>query len=79
MEVGARVAQQMNSPELSKREREVLQLMTAGMSNLAIGEALAITEDTVKSHINNILSKLNVNDRTQADTIALKRGIASLP
>jgi hypothetical protein len=51
----------------------------AGMSNLEIGEALTITEGTVKSHINNILSKLNVNDRTQAVITALKRGIVSLP
>jgi two-component system NarL family sensor kinase len=79
MEVGARLAERMNSPELSKRECEVLQLMTAGMSNLEIGEALTITEGTVKSHINNILSKLNVNDRTQAVIIALKRGIVALP
>jgi two-component system NarL family response regulator len=69
----------MNSAELSKREREVLQLMTAGMSNLEIGEALNITEGTVKSHINNILSKLNVSDRTQAVIAALKRGIVKLP
>jgi len=49
------------------------------MSNLEIGEALSITEGTVKSHINNLLSKLNVNDRTQAVIIALKRGIVALP
>jgi DNA-binding NarL/FixJ family response regulator len=78
-QVGARLAERMNCPELSKREREVLQLMTAGMSNLEIGEALTITEGTVKSHINNILSKLNVNDRTQAVILALKRGIVTLP
>ena len=78
MKVGARLVQRMNSPELSKREREVIQLMTAGMSNLEIGEALTITESTVKSHINNILSKLNVNDCIQAIIIALKRGIVSL-
>jgi DNA-binding NarL/FixJ family response regulator len=79
MEVGARLAERMNSPELSKRESEILQLMTAGMSNLEIGEALTIAEGTVKSHINNIFSKLNVNDRTQAVIIALKRGIVTLP
>lgn len=79
MEVGARLAERMNSPELSKRECEVLQLMTAGISNLEIAEALNITEGTVKSHINNILSKLNVSDRTQAVIAALKRGIVKLP
>jgi two-component system NarL family response regulator len=55
------------------------QPMTAGMSNLEIGEALTIAEGTVKSHINNIFSKLNVNDRTQAVITALKRGIVTLP
>lgn len=79
LEVGARLAQRMNRPELSKRESEVLQLMTAGMSNLEIGQTLSITEGTVKSHINNILSKLNVSDRTQAVIAALKRGIVRLP
>jgi DNA-binding NarL/FixJ family response regulator len=79
MEVGAKLAERMNSPELSKRESEILQLMTAGMSNLEIGEVLTIVEGTVKSHINNIFSKLNANDRTQAVITALKRGIVTLP
>jgi two-component system NarL family response regulator len=79
LEVGAKLTERMNSPELSKRESEVLQLMAAGISNLEIGEALSITEGTVKSHINNILSKLNVSDRTQAVIAALKRGIVRLP
>ncbi|MEP0879440.1 response regulator transcription factor [Funiculus sociatus GB2-M2] len=69
----------MNSPDLSKRESEVLHLMTAGRSNLEIGEVLSIREGTVKSHVNNILSKLNVSDRTQAVIAALKRGIVRLP
>jgi two-component system NarL family response regulator len=49
-----------------------------GMSNLEISAALGITESTVKSNINRILSKLGAKDRTQATIIALKRGIASL-
>jgi two-component system, NarL family, response regulator len=76
--VGAKLAQRMNNPELSDRELEVLQLVAQGMSNLQISAALNITESTVKSNINRILSKLGAKDRTQATIIALKRGIASL-
>jgi DNA-binding NarL/FixJ family response regulator len=76
--VGAKLVQRMNNPELTDRELEVLQLVAQGMNNLAIGAALNITESTVKSNINRILSKLGAKDRTQATIIALKRGIASL-
>lgn len=78
-EVGAKLAERMNSPELSKREREVLELMATGKSNLEIAAALHISEGTIKTHINNILNKLNVSDRTQAVITALKRGMVSLP
>lgn len=76
--VGAKLAQRMSSPELTDRELETLQLVAQGMSNLEIGAALNITENTVKSNVNRILSKLGAKDRTQATIIALKRGIASL-
>jgi two-component system, NarL family, response regulator len=78
-DIGIRLAERMNSPELSKREREILQLLPVGMSNSEIGAALQITEGTVKSHVNNILGKLNVGDRTQAVIVGLKRGLISLP
>ncbi|GAA6616914.1 response regulator [Scytonema sp. NUACC26] len=78
-EVGAKLAERMKSPELSKREREVLELMATGKSNLEIAAALHISESTIKTHINNILNKLNVSDRTQAVITALKRGMVSLP
>jgi DNA-binding NarL/FixJ family response regulator len=77
-EVGAKLAERMALPELSDREREVLQLMATGKSNQEIGTALGIAESTVKFHVNNIFSKLGVGDRTQAAIAALKRGIASL-
>ena len=76
--VGAKLVQRMSSPELSEREREVLHLMAKGMSNLEIGNTLIIGESTVKSHVNRILSKLGVSDRTQAVIVAAKRGIVSL-
>jgi two-component system NarL family response regulator len=68
----------MASPELSDRELEVLQLITTGKSTQAISKALYITERTVNFHINHILSKLGVEDRTQAVIVALRRGIVSL-
>ncbi|MDT8858797.1 response regulator transcription factor [Alkalihalobacillus sp. MEB130] len=59
---------------LTRRECEVLQLMTDGQSNRAIGESLYISEKTVKNHVSNILQKMNVNDRTQAVVEAIKKG-----
>jgi DNA-binding NarL/FixJ family response regulator len=60
------------------REIDVLQLIAEGNANKVVADRLAITEDTVKAHVRNILSKLGANDRTHAVTIALKRGIISL-
>jgi two-component system, NarL family, response regulator len=76
--VGAKLVQRLKNPELSERELEVLGLMAQGMSNSGIATALSISENTVKTHVNRILSKLGVNDRTQAVIIAVKRGIVSL-
>ena len=59
---------------LTKRECEVLQLLTDGQSNRAIGETLYISEKTVKNHVSSILQKMNVNDRTQAVVTAIKNG-----
>ncbi|HEY9660846.1 MAG TPA: response regulator transcription factor [Allocoleopsis sp.] len=77
-EVAAKLVQRMNTPELSDREQEVVRQMALGLSNQDIGAALNITESTVKFHINRILSKLGVSDRTQAVIVALKRGLAKL-
>jgi len=76
--VAARLAQRLPRAELSHRELEVLKLIVEGMSNKEIASALAISESTVKNHVNSLLSKLKVNDRTQAATSALRRGIVTL-
>ncbi len=60
---------------LSEREREVLNLIAGGVSNAGIAERLIISESTVKSHVNNILGKLQVTDRTQAAIYAWREGI----
>ncbi|RSL29948.1 DNA-binding response regulator [Salibacterium salarium] len=59
---------------LTRRECEVLQLMTDGYSNRMIGEYLYISEKTVKNHVSNILQKMSVNDRTQAVVESIKKG-----
>jgi two-component system NarL family response regulator len=64
---------------LSGRELQVLELIVKGRSNKEIGDALGISEATVKWHINVILSRLDVTDRTQATVTALQRGIVHLP
>ncbi|MFD2442744.1 response regulator [Bacillus sp. CGMCC 1.16607] len=59
---------------LTRRECEVLQMLCDGKSNRGIGEALFISEKTVKNHVSNILQKMTVNDRTQAVVEAIKNG-----
>jgi DNA-binding NarL/FixJ family response regulator len=73
--VAERLAERMGAPTLTARETEVLQLIVGGNSNKEIASALFISEATVKTHINSLLSKLGVTDRTQAATTALQRGI----
>ncbi|WP_126428743.1 response regulator [Brevibacillus marinus] len=63
---------------LTRREREVLQLMAEGKSNRVIGESLFISEKTVKNHVSSILQKLDVQDRTQAVVISIKNGWVKL-
>ena len=77
--VAERLAERMGGSDLTGRELEVLELIVRGRSNREIGSALGISEATVKSHINSILGKLGVTDRTQAATTALQRGIVHLP
>ena len=63
---------------LSEREVEVLQLIAKGSANKEIGASLSISESTVKTHVANIFQKLDVNDRTDAVTQALQKGIIKL-
>lgn len=73
--IAARLAERMDHSTLTPREMEVLQYIVKGKSNKEIADTLNVTEGTVKYHINGILSKLGVSDRTQAATAALLRGI----
>jgi DNA-binding NarL/FixJ family response regulator len=78
-EVAADLAEHAGESGLTEREMEVLRLIAAGNANKEIAAQLSITEETVKSRVSNILSKLGANDRTHAVTIGLKRGIIELP
>jgi len=76
--VAERLAERMGGPSLTARELDVLKRIVGGRSNKEIAGELFISEATVKTHINSILSKLGVSDRTQAATTALQRGIVHL-
>jgi two-component system NarL family response regulator len=76
--IAEKLAENIGAPALTPRELEVLGLAAGGNSNKEIARALFITEGTVKSHINALLGKLEASDRTQAVTIALKRGLLRL-
>jgi DNA-binding NarL/FixJ family response regulator len=77
-DVAAELADHFGDDPLTAREIEVLRLIAAGNANKLIADRLSITEETVKGHVKNILSKLAANDRTHAVTIGLKRGIIEL-
>jgi len=77
-EVAVQLAEHAADDQLTSREVEVLRLIAAGKANKLVASDLSITEETVKGHVKNILSKLGANDRTHAVTIALKRGIIEL-
>jgi two-component system NarL family response regulator len=77
-EVAARLADRVAGCRLSAREIEVLRLLVSGRRNREIAGALTISEGTVKLHVSSILEKLGADDRTEAVTMALQRGIVQL-
>ena len=78
VEIAEKLAERMSGPQLTNRELGVLELIVRGRSNKEIASELIISEATVKTHINSLLTKLNVTDRTQAATAAIQRGIVHL-
>lgn len=74
----AHLAERMHQSELTSRELEVVERIAGGMSNKQIAADLGISEGTVKTHVNNIMGKLGASDRTQAVTLALRRGFIHL-
>ncbi|WP_353063737.1 response regulator transcription factor [Tunturibacter psychrotolerans] len=76
--IAEKLAERMSTQALTNRELKVLERIVAGRANKEIASDLQISEATVKSHINSLLGKLGVSDRTHAATVALQRGIVHL-
>ena len=76
--IAEKLAERMGTQELTPREFDVLEQIVHGKSNKDIATELEISEATVKTHVNSLLSKLGVTDRTQATTAAIQRGIVPL-
>ena len=76
--IAERLAERMATEDLTPRELEVLEQIVHGMSNKQIAAELTVSEATVKTHVNSLLAKLGVEDRTQAATAAIQRGIVPL-
>ncbi|MCX6360592.1 MAG: response regulator transcription factor [Armatimonadetes bacterium] len=76
--VGVKLAERAEYPELTERELDVLRALVKGKTNAEISAELFIAEGTVKFHVNHILAKLDVADRTHAVIVALRRGLATL-
>jgi len=77
-DIAAQLAEHMGDDHLTPREVEVLHQIAAGNKNRDIAELLQISEETVKVHVKHIMDKLGARDRTQAITIATRRGIIQL-
>ena len=77
-DVAARLAEHLGDDDLTTRELEVARLIRDGYRNKQIADHLAISENTVKSHIKNLVEKLQANDRTHAVIIALRRGVLQI-
>jgi DNA-binding NarL/FixJ family response regulator len=77
-EVAAQLAEHLSDEPLTERERDVLRHVAGGNRNREIGEKLHISEETVKVHLKHIMEKLGASDRTEAVTIAVRRGIIQL-
>jgi DNA-binding NarL/FixJ family response regulator len=76
--IAEKLADRVSGQQLTARELSVLERIVAGRANKEIAADLFISEATVKTHVNNLLSKLGVADRTQAATVALQRGFVHL-
>ena len=74
-QIASKLAERMSTQELTARELRVLERIVAGRANKEIAADLKISETTVKSHVNSLLGKLGVADRTHAATVAIQRGL----
>ena len=77
-DIASRLMERMARSNLTPREHEVLQLVAKGLTNKQIGVAFGISDNTARNHVNSIIEKLQVSDRTEAATIAIRQGLISL-
>ncbi len=75
--IACRLADRLLRSTLTAREAEILRELARGLTNRKIGSRLRISENTVRNHVQNLLSKLGVSDRTEAATLALRRGMVN--
>ncbi|RRA49571.1 response regulator transcription factor [Acidipila sp. EB88] len=76
--IAARLADRLMRSTLTAREIEILKILAEGLTNRQIGKRLSISENTVRNHVKSLLDKLEVADRTEAATIAIRRGIIQM-
>lgn len=76
--IASRLADRLLRSTLTPREIEILRELAGGLTNRQIGKRLSISENTVRNHVKSLLDKLEVSDRTEAATIAMRRGIIQL-
>lgn len=77
-DIAERLAERMLRTDLTPRELQLLKMLSKGLTNKQIGQALGISDNTVKNHVNSIIEKLEVSDRTEAATTAIQRGLISV-
>jgi DNA-binding NarL/FixJ family response regulator len=77
--IAARLAERMVRTALTQRELEILEMVVRGLTNKQIGNALQISENTARNHINSIIRKLDVSGRTEAATAAIQQGLVRMP
>lgn len=73
--IASRLTERMMRSDLTARELEILKMLAKGLTNKQIGRALQISSNTVRNHVNSVIEKLEVSDRTEAATTAIYRGI----
>ena len=74
-QIAARLAERMMRSNLTAREHEILEMLAKGLTNKQIGAALSISDNTVRNHVNSIMEKMEVCDRTEAVAVAIQQGI----
>ncbi len=77
-DIASRLTERMARSNLTPREHQVLQLVAKGLTNKEIGQVFGISDNTARNHVNSIIEKLEVSDRTEAATIAMRQGLVSM-